>query len=176
MVEHYLEIYGTENKVTEAALNAIPQITVLEELDVEPTLDELEKTFSCPTSGKAPGSDGISPKIIKCGKPVLFKHLHKLLKLCWSEKEVPHDMHDSNTINQYKNKGDCSDCNNYWGLSLLVIVGKVYAWVMLKRLQVLAAHIYPKSQCGFRAGRSTIDMVFSIKQLQEKCREQCKPL
>ena len=47
---------------------------------------------------------------------------------------------------------------------------------MLKRLQILAAHIYPKSQCGFRAGRSTIDMVFSLKQLQEKCREQCKPL
>ena len=45
---------------------------------------------------------------------------------------------------------------------------------MLKRLQILAACIYPK--CGFRAGRSTIDMVFSLKQLQEKCREQCKPL
>lgn len=47
---------------------------------------------------------------------------------------------------------------------------------MLKRLQILAACIYPKSQCSFRAGRSTIDMVFSLKQLQEKCREQHKPL
>ena len=85
-------------------------------------------------------------------------------------------MHDFNTINLYKNKGDHSDCNSYQGISLLVIVGKVYAWVMLKRLQILAAHIYPESQCGFRAGRSTIDMVFPLKQLQEKCREQCKPL
>ena len=47
---------------------------------------------------------------------------------------------------------------------------------MLKRLKILAAHIYPKSQCGFRAGRSTIDMVFSLKQQQEKCREQHKLL
>ena len=36
--------------------------------------------------------------------------------------------------------------------------------------------MYPKSQCGFKAGRSTIDMVFSLKQLWEKCREQHKPL
>ena len=47
---------------------------------------------------------------------------------------------------------------------------------MLKRLQILATAIYPKSQCSFRAGRSTIDMVFPLKQLQEKCREQHKPL
>ena len=82
-------------------------------------------------------------------------------------------MCDYNTINLYKNKGNC---NNYQGISLLVIVGKVYAWVMLKRLQILAAHIYPETQCGFRAERSTIDMVFSLKQLQEKCREQHKHL
>ena len=133
-VEHNLEIYRTENKVTEATLNDIPQLTVLEELDAEPTLNELEKAISCLTSRKASGSDGIPPEIIKCGKPVLFKHLLKLLKLCWSEKAVPQDMHDSNTVNLYKNKGDHSDCNTYQGISLLVIVGKVYAWVMLKRL------------------------------------------
>ncbi|CAE1166797.1 unnamed protein product [Acanthosepion pharaonis] len=36
--------------------------------------------------------------------------------------------------------------------------------------------VYPESQCGFRAGRSTVDMIFSLRQLQEKCREQQKPL
>ena len=34
-----------------------------------------------------------------------------------------------------------------------------------------ADHIYPEPQCGFRSGRSTVDMI-SIRQLQEKCREQ----
>ena len=34
----------------------------------------------------------------------------------------------------------------------------------------------PESQCGFRAERSTVDMVFSLRQLQEKCREQQMPL
>ena len=48
--------------------------------------------------------------------------------------------------------------------------------VILKRLQVLSEQVYPESQCGFRANRSTIDMIFSLKQLQEKCREQRQPL
>ena len=44
------------------------------------------------------------------------------------------------------------------------------------KLQVLAERIYPESQCGFRAKMATIDMIFSLRQLQEKCREQGKPL
>ena len=43
-------------------------------------------------------------------------------------------------------------------------------------LQRLAECIYPESQCGFQAERSMIDMVFSLCQLQEKCREQQMPL
>ena len=36
--------------------------------------------------------------------------------------------------------------------------------------------LYPESQCGFRSQRSTVDMIFSVRQLQEKCREQQQPL
>ena len=72
-----------------------------------------------------------------------------------------------------KNKGDHGDCNNYRGISLLSVVGKVFARVIAVRLQKkLAERIYPESQCGFRSKRSTIDMIFSVRQLQEKCREQ----
>ena len=81
-------------------------------------------------------------------------------------------MRDAKIVTLYKNKGERSDCNNYRGISLLSIVGKVYARVLLARLQKLAERIYPESQCGFRAGRSTVDMVFSLRQLQEKSREQ----
>ena len=55
--------------------------------------------------------------------------------------------------------------------------GRVYTdyryWQSVYRLQILADHIYPESQCGFR---STVDMIFSAGQLQEKCREQQQPL
>ena len=89
---------------------------------------------------------------------------------------MPQDMRDAKIITLYKNKGDHSDCNNYLGISLLGIVEKAFARVVLNRLQLLAERIYPEAQCGFRAARSTIDMFYSLRQLQEKCGEQRCPL
>jgi len=175
-VEHYLELYARENSVTQDALDAIEELPILEELDSEPTMEELSKAIDALACGKAPGEDSIPPEIIKCGKPALLGPLHELLCLCWREGKVPQDMRDAKIITLYKNKGDRSDCNNYRGISLLNIVGKVFARVVLARLQVLAERIYPESQCGFRAERSTVDMIFSVRQLQEKCREQQMPL
>jgi len=175
-VEHYLELYATQNVVTDAALDGLPSLTVMEELDALPTEEELSQAMDCLSCGKAPGKDGIPPEVLKSCKPALLQHLHELLCLCWEKGHVPQDMRDANIVTLYKNKGDRSDCNNYRGISLLSIVGKVFARVILARLQSLASRVYPESQCGFRTGRSTVDMIFSVRQLQEKCREQQKPL
>ncbi|XP_072021502.1 uncharacterized protein [Amphiura filiformis] len=48
--------------------------------------------------------------------------------------------------------------------------------MVLYRLQMLAERVYPESQCGFRSGRSTIDMIFSLRQFHEQCRDQRQPL
>ena len=116
------------------------------------------------------------PDLIKHCKTKLLLPLHEVLCQCWQEGAVPRDIRDSNIITIYKNKGERNDCNTYRGISLRSIVGKVFARDILIRLQKLAERIYPESQCGFRAERSTIDMVFFLLQLQEKCREQHMPL
>lgn len=175
--EHYQELYSRETVVTDTAVENTSPLPVMEELDDPPTIEELSKAIDSLASGKAPGNDGIPPEVIKAGKETsLLEHLHELLLQCWEEGSVPQDMCDANIITLYKNKGDRSDCNNYRGISLLSIVGKTFARVMLNRLQSLAERVYPESQCGFRAERSTIDMIFSLRQLQEKCREQRRPL
>ena len=175
-VEHYTDLYSTENSVTEAALDAVQVLPIMESLDQQPTLDELSEAIDKLACGKAPGEDGITPDVVKLGKPSILPHLHDLLRLCWEEGAVPQTMRDAKIITLFKNKGDRSDCNNYRGISLLAIVGKVFARVALSRLQCLAERVYPESQCGFRSARSTVDMIFTLRQLQEKCREQQKPL
>ncbi len=56
------------------------------------------------------------------------------------------------------------------------VVGKVFARFIIARLQKLSEQVYPESQCGFRSERSTIYLIFSVRQLQEKCQEQQMPL
>ena len=73
----------------------------------------------------------------------------------------------------HKNKGDKSICGNSRGKSLLAVAGKVMAKVMLHRLvNNITEGLLPESQCGFRKNRSSVDMIFTARQLQEKCCEQ----
>ena len=85
-------------------------------------------------------------------------------------------MRDANIITLYKNKGGRSDCNSYRGISLLSTMEKAFARVVLKRLPTLKRlRVYPEAQCGYRARRLPGDLIFSPKQLQEKCLEQRRP-
>ena len=176
LVEHYLELYSTQNIVTDTALNVLPGLPVIDELDNTPTLEELSIAIDGLACGKSPGKDAIPPDVLMHGKQTILQPLHELLCLCWEQGHIPQDIRDASILTMYKYKGHRSDCNNYRGIPFLSIVGKVFARVTLTRLKSLASQVYPESQCGFRAGRSTVDMIFSLRELQEKCREQQQPL
>ena len=46
------------------------------------------------------------------------------------------------------------------------------ARVLLNRLiTTIAQENTPESQCGLRANRGTVDIIFVLRQMQEKCRE-----
>ena len=98
-----------------------------------------------------------------------------LLKF-WRQREITHKMRDTNIVTLYKNRGGNGDCYNYRETSLLSVAGKIFAMVLLKRLQWLADRFLPDTQSGFRAGRSTTEMIFTLRHLQGKYREQRKPL
>ena len=115
----------------------------MEELDTEPTLEELSKAIDSLAYGKAPGSDGFLRDLIKHCKTTLLHSLHIVLCQCWQEA-LPQDMRDAKIITLFKNKGERSDCNNYRGISLLSIIGKAFAKVILIRLKRVAELTYPE--------------------------------
>ena len=131
------------------------------------------KAVSQLQAGKAPGPDNIPPEIYKTGGLALIHNLTCLFQLCWEKGDLPRDFKDANIIHLYKNKGDKASCDNHRGISLLGIAGKILARIILNRIteQVLDS-VAPESQCGFRKNRGTVDMVFALRQLQEKCLEQ----
>ena len=92
----------------------------------------------------------------------------------WESEQVPKDLKDT-VITIFK-KGDCKACGNYRSISLLLIAGKIFDWILLNRLQVVAEEILPESQYGFQQACSTINRIFCARQIQEKSRKQQKPL
>ena len=84
---------------------------------------------------------------------------------------------DASIVTIYK-KGDRTDCGNYGGISLLSIAGKIFARILLNRMSThITPEVVPETQCDFRANRNTVcDMIFWLRQLQEMCIEQDRPL
>ena len=78
-VEHYSDLYSRQNVVTTAALDAIECLPAIEELDIELTIEELNKAINSLASGKAPGSDGIPPDLMKHCATTLLLPLHEVL-------------------------------------------------------------------------------------------------
>ncbi|KAK2144415.1 hypothetical protein NP493_4236g00000 [Ridgeia piscesae] len=53
----------------------------------------------------------------------------------------------------------------------------LFARNLLNRLSThITPEVVPGTHCGFRGNRSTVDMIFCLRQLQEKCIEQDRPL
>ena len=69
------------------------------------------------------------------------------------DSSTPQDWKDAILVSLFM-KGERSECGNFQGISLLSIVGKVFARVLLNRMiPAVEEGILPKAQCGFRAQR-----------------------
>ena len=119
----------------------------------------------------------LTTSLLRYGGCALYRRLHNFILDCWSAKCLPQQWKDANIILLHKQRGDRAECGNSHGISLLSVAGKVLAKIMLTRLlEHVVVLVLPESQCGFRRGRSTIDMIFVARQLQEKGCEQHQDL
>ena len=67
-MEHFSELYSRVNVVSDEALMAMESLSVMDELDSEPTLADINQSLDQLSSGKDPGNDGILAEVIKCAK------------------------------------------------------------------------------------------------------------
>ena len=171
--EHFDSVLNRPSSINEEAIARLPQAEIDYELDLPPTLPEVKRAISQMCSGKAPGPDAIAAEVYKVAGTPTLSHLTDIFQSMWSEGKIPQDFKNANIVHIYKRKGNRRSCDNHRGISLLSIAGKILARVLLNRLLGhLEQGLLPESQCGFRAGRGTVDMIFAARQLQEKCQEQ----
>ena len=150
-----------------------PEETCLDEI---PTIQEVEKAISPIKENKSAGPDGIPPELFTHVGQTVDPHLHRKFVKIWINDVIPADMLNANIITIFK-KNDRLNVNNYRGISLLAVVGKIMVLVMLNRMRdPIAETVLPESQCGFRRNRGTTDMIFAVRQLMNKTREQHRNL
>ena len=119
---------------------------------------------------KGVGPDGLPAQLLKLGLQqdhTIPLELHRLTTLIWREGKVPQQWKDA-VITVLYTKGDKTECGNYRGISLVSHAGKVLLKVVARRLSAYceAKGLLPEEQC-FRRDRSTTDMMFVVRRLQE---------
>ena len=175
--EYLSGLLNHTNPIDPTCFDDLPVLPVINQLDETPTYEEIHKACLSLKNNKAPGPDGLPGEIFKYGGPALTSKLHDFISLFWTSELLPQTWKDPIMTMTYKRKGCKTRCENYRGISLLDVAGKILARVMLTRLinsPIMA--VLPETQCGFRKDRSTSDMMFVARQIQEKCREQHRDL
>ena len=145
----------------ESLLNRPPPIEPPEilparnDLDINcepPTLEEIENAVSLLNSNKAAGPDYIPPEALKVDSKVSSTILHGLFEKIWTEEKYQNDWKEGHLV-EIPKKGDLSNCNNYRGIILLSIPGKVFTRIMLERIKEAVDGQLRDNQAGFRKNR-----------------------
>ena len=157
--QHFSNLLNQQSNFDEEVIQQMPTVPPYHEFDCPPSMEELEVALSRLKRHRAGGKTGILPELLLCGGPVLRGRLLQLMQDIWRDGEVVADWKDAEIVPVPK-KGDLQSCDNWRGISLLDVVGKLFARVIQERLQHIAEDILPESQCGFRKGRGCCDMIF----------------
>ncbi|KAI5747504.1 hypothetical protein M8J77_015356 [Diaphorina citri] len=131
------------------------------------TMGEMKAAIAKLKLGKAPGADNITTEMVKYMGPAGEDLLLKVIQLAWIQLKIPKDWELATIIPIHK-KGDNRECSNHRGISLLSIPGKIYSRILETRLRDATETGLEESQCGFRRGRSTQDLIFTLRQITEK--------
>ena len=126
-------------------------------------------------SRKASGNDDVTADLLKAGGTPVLNWLHAIFVDIWNSEETVEDWTLAILIRLFKNTGDKRHCDNYRGISLLVVTSKLFTRVILNRVQNVIDRQLMAEQAGFRPNRSTVDQIFILKMAMEKSREFNKP-
>ena len=147
-----LDIMGVTIPIADPPINCGP-----------PSLEETQALVNWLKWGKAPGICGIHAELLKVGGNALLVSLHAVLCSVWSTGIIPHDWKRVLVVPLWKGKGDHQDCNKYRGVTLLPVLCKFFARIILDWVRLhLLEHQCPE-QLGFTLNMSMIDHILSFQ-------------
>ena len=89
---------------------------------------------------------------------------------------MPEDWRSVVIVSLYKGKGERTEWKNYRSISLLSVIGKINAGILVDRVRRVTGSLIDDKQRGFRAKRGCVNQIFTLKQIGEKAREKKRRL
>ena len=142
-------------------------------LDRDITAEDVEEAYKKLSSSSA-CLGPLKAALIKAGKGVLASVLARLFTAVLRSGMVPREWLLGAITAIYKGKGDPAEPNNYRGITVGHVLGKLYALVLNLRLSAWAEAKGKRArgQAGFRRGFRTTDNCFILRALVERARAQ----
>ena len=143
--------------------------------DVHITPQSVAKVISKLNSSTASGPDNIPVIVLQRCSPELSSILSKLFNKCLVESSFPSCWKCPSVVPAFKNCGERSDPHNYRPISLLPIISKVFESLIKSALvSHLESHgLFSDKQYGFRASRSTTDLLTVITERFYRALDRC---
>ena len=138
-------------------------------LDGVISVSEVQAAIKALKDNKTAGPDGLSSEFFRYSAPGVLHCLTEYLSKLFNTGTFPSEWSESVILPIYK-KCDVNFPNNYRGISLLNVGGKLYSYILNKRLTqwIQDNKMLNEAQAGFRQGYSTVDHVFTLLALVQK--------
>jgi endonuclease/exonuclease/phosphatase family metal-dependent hydrolase len=171
--EHFMEVLNLQRdgiEVTETRNTRSLNIRT-----APPTRTEIRNAIKALKNGKAAGIDNITAEVLKVDVELVADTLKPLFEEIWEQESFPEDWLEGIIVKLPK-KGDLTDCNNWRGINILCVTMKVFCWIILNRIVGPLDKLLRPEQAGFRAGRSCIDQINTLRIIIEQSVEFRSPL
>lgn len=166
--DHFKEILNKEDSQQQWMRGRVEEIPVNGDIDLEcPTLEEIKDALKTLKNGKAPGKDNITAELLKVDLDTSARILYPLVQEIWINERSPTEW-KRGVIVKLPKKGDTTNCNNWRGITLLSVPSKVVARIILNRIKMTVESRLRNEQAGFRAHRSCVDLINTLRIILEQ--------
>lgn len=130
---------------------------------------EIDRVLKKLKDGKSSGVDKVVGEVLKHGGQWMARSVWRLCCTVWEGEELPHEWLRAIKV-PVKKKGSGEEFDDYRGVTLLSVIGKVYAMVLEARVREFAESrgLLSHSQFGFRQGKACRDPLFVLSELERR--------
>jgi hypothetical protein len=143
------------------------------ELDISTESPQIPKIISAIKSlenGKAPGGDNLNAEPFNADPHLTATILQSIFQDIWKDITVP-DEWNHGVIVKIPNKGNLNECNNWRGITLLYILSKIMATIIIRRISTAVGTKLRQEQAGFKPGKGCVDQIFTLRNIIKQYNE-----